>query len=182
MNMAVVKWLPGVRLRRLAGKVAATRSMTELSDERASQAITVLLVEDDAPTCWRLHDALAKAGLKVTAAANLAEARACLAQGGPQVLLTDLQLPDGHGIELIRETRQRFPNLATIIPRTSKRAFALRALASLSPARRQCDIFTRRGSGWTGLWGRSHLTTNLEVAFVLDLTDHFHAGREHPTI
>ena len=39
--------------------------MTESSDERASQAITVLLVEDDAPTCWRLQDALAKAGFDV---------------------------------------------------------------------------------------------------------------------
>ena len=73
--------------------------MTELSDERASQAITVLLVEDDAPTCWRLQDALAKAGFQVTAAATLAEARAGLTQGGPTVLLTDLQLPDGHGVE-----------------------------------------------------------------------------------
>jgi len=24
--------------------------------------------------------------------------------------LTDLQLPDGHGVDLIRETRQRFPD------------------------------------------------------------------------
>ena len=44
--------------------------MTDLSDERASQAITVLLVEDDAPTLWRLQDALAKAGFQVTAAAT----------------------------------------------------------------------------------------------------------------
>src|SRR5213082_2376511 len=83
--------------------------MTELSDERPSQAITVLLVEDDAPTSWRLQDALAKAGFQVTAAATLAEARACLTESGPKVLLTDLQLPDGHGVELIRETRRRFP-------------------------------------------------------------------------
>src|SRR5438067_12735236 len=83
--------------------------MTELSDERPSQAITVLLVEDDAPTSWRLQDALAKAGFQVTAAATLAEARACLTESGPKVLLTDLQLPDGHGVELIREARRRFP-------------------------------------------------------------------------
>jgi DNA-binding NarL/FixJ family response regulator len=90
--------------------------MTELSDERASQAITVLLVEDDAPTLWRLQDALAKAGFEVTAAATLAEARACLPdRGGPKVLLTDLQLPDGHGVELIRETRQRFPETEIMV-------------------------------------------------------------------
>jgi DNA-binding NarL/FixJ family response regulator len=89
--------------------------MTHLRDERASQAITVLLVEDDAPTSWRLQDALAKAGFAVTAAATLAEARASLTQGGPKVLLTDLQLPDGHGVELIRETRQRFPETEIMV-------------------------------------------------------------------
>jgi DNA-binding NarL/FixJ family response regulator len=89
--------------------------MTEVSDERASQAITVLLVEDDAPTLWRLQDALTKSGFEVTAAATLAEARASLAGSGPKVLLTDLQLPDGHGIELIRETRQRFPETEIMV-------------------------------------------------------------------
>ena len=34
--------------------------MTLSGDEGPAQAITVLLVEDDAPTCWRLQDALAK--------------------------------------------------------------------------------------------------------------------------
>jgi DNA-binding NarL/FixJ family response regulator len=89
--------------------------MTHLSDERPSQAITVLLVEDDAPTSWRLQDALAKAGFEVTAAGTLAEARASLTQSGPKVLLTDLQLPDGHGVELIRETRQRFPETEIMV-------------------------------------------------------------------
>jgi DNA-binding NarL/FixJ family response regulator len=89
--------------------------MTPLSDECPAQAITVLLVEDDAPTSWRLQDALAKAGFEVTAAATLAEARAGLTQGGPTVLLTDLQLPDGHGVDLIRETRQRFPDTEIMV-------------------------------------------------------------------
>ena len=74
-----------------------------------------MLVEDDAPTSWRLQDALAKAGFLVTSAATLAEARANLAERGPRVLLTDLQLPDGHGIELIRETRQRFPETEIMV-------------------------------------------------------------------
>src|SRR5439155_23786861 len=89
--------------------------MNSLSDESSAQTITVLLVEDDAPTSWRLQDALAKAGYQVRAAATLAEARACLAQGAPKVLLTDLQLPDGHGIDLIRETRERFPDTELMV-------------------------------------------------------------------
>lgn len=91
--------------------------MTPQAGEQApASAITVLLVEDDAPTRWRLHDALAEAdGFRVTMAATLAEARVALAGSGPQVLLTDLQLPDGHGVELIRETRLRFPQTEIMV-------------------------------------------------------------------
>ena len=53
--------------------------MTEQGE--TGEAITILLVEDDAPTFWRLQDALAKAGYQVRAAGTLAEARACLARG-----------------------------------------------------------------------------------------------------
>lgn len=89
--------------------------MSLLNDAGPSRAVSILLVEDDAPTLWRLQDALARAGFDVTSAANLAEARASLAQGGPRVLLTDLQLPDGHGVELIRETRRRFPETEIMV-------------------------------------------------------------------
>jgi DNA-binding NarL/FixJ family response regulator len=88
------------------------------SDNRPEPAISVLLVEDDAPTRWRLHDALAAASFEVTSAATLAEARAALAvsdRPAPKVLLTDLQLPDGHGTELIREVRQRFPDTEIMV-------------------------------------------------------------------
>ena len=78
--------------------------------------IEVLLVEDDAPTRWRLQDALGKDGaFAVAAAASVAEARACLAEAAPRVLLTDLQLPDGHGLDLIRETRQRHPETEIMV-------------------------------------------------------------------
>src|SRR4029453_11914138 len=89
--------------------------MNLLDDEPKMEAITVLLVEDDAPTLWRLQDALAKAGYQVRAAGTLTDARASLAEGAPKVLLTDLQLPDGHGVDLIRETRQRFPDTEIMV-------------------------------------------------------------------
>jgi DNA-binding NarL/FixJ family response regulator len=89
--------------------------MNTSSSETPAQAISVLLVEDDAPTSWRLQDALSKAGYKVKAAGTLAEARAVLSEGAPKVLLTDLQLPDGHGVDLIRETRQRFPDTEIMV-------------------------------------------------------------------
>jgi len=71
----------------------------------------VLLVEDDGPTRQHLaraveaHPKLALLGT----AASLAEGRGLLARGAPDVLLTDLGLPDGSGIELIRELRRSAP-------------------------------------------------------------------------
>jgi DNA-binding NarL/FixJ family response regulator len=89
--------------------------MTSTATELPAQEITILLVEDDPPTLWRLQDALVKAGFDVAAAATLGEARASLAGRVPRVLLTDLQLPDGHGVELIREMRQRHPDTEIMV-------------------------------------------------------------------
>jgi DNA-binding NarL/FixJ family response regulator len=83
--------------------------------ELSAQEITILLLEDDPPTLWRLQDALVKAGFDVAAAATLGEARASLAGRVPRVLLTDLQLPDGHGVDLIREVRQRHPDTEIMV-------------------------------------------------------------------
>src|SRR6266702_4290909 len=95
------------------GHAAGTMIMTEQGE--TGEAITILLVEDDAPTCWRLQDALVKAGYEVRTAGSLGEARSALASGAPRVLLTDLRLPDGHGVELIRETRRRFPDTEIMV-------------------------------------------------------------------
>jgi len=79
---------------------------------------TVLVVEDDVPTRARLgaaievHPELALAGAVGTCAA----ARAALAAHAPAVLLTDIGLPDGSGIELIRELRRRrAPTLCMVV-------------------------------------------------------------------
>ena len=85
--------------------------MAPNADHDQTGVITVLLVEDDAPTRGRLYDALSgSAEFEVTAAATLTEARQFLATTTPRILLTDLQLPDGHGVELIREIRATSPS------------------------------------------------------------------------
>jgi DNA-binding NarL/FixJ family response regulator len=89
--------------------------MTSSAEEIPAKDISILLVEDDPPTNWRLKDALEKAGFDVEAAMTLAEARASLQTRKPRVLLTDLQLPDGHGVELIRETRARLPDTEIMV-------------------------------------------------------------------
>ncbi|HFD92647.1 MAG TPA: response regulator transcription factor [Gammaproteobacteria bacterium] len=72
---------------------------------------SVLLVEDDEHTRERLAGIVsATKGLALCGTAgSLAEAREILRNSYPDVLLTDLGLPDGDGIELIRQVRETTP-------------------------------------------------------------------------
>lgn len=72
----------------------------------------VLIVEDDPLALRRLVQAveLHAADAAVSGCAStVAEALAWLAQHPPDVLLCDLGLPDGSGIDVIRNARQRYP-------------------------------------------------------------------------
>jgi DNA-binding NarL/FixJ family response regulator len=72
-------------------------------------AYSVLLVEDDPNTRSRLAQVVeGHPQLQLLAAVgSCAEARQALDKEKPDVLLTDLGLPDGDGVELIREIRKR---------------------------------------------------------------------------
>jgi len=64
--------------------------------------LTALVVDDDAGFCESLVALVRREGFETRSAGSLAEARALLADGPPDVILTDLQLPDGDGLELVR--------------------------------------------------------------------------------
>lgn len=77
----------------------------------------VLLIEDDTHTRDRLarvltgHPRLRLLGQ----AATCADARRLFDRHRPDVLLTDLDLPDGDGTSLIREARARFPDVLPLV-------------------------------------------------------------------
>ncbi|HEX2525985.1 MAG TPA: response regulator [Geminicoccus sp.] len=61
----------------------------------------LLLVEDDAPLRRNLSRSLEKAGFTVAAAATLKEAHEQAADSPPDYAVLDLNLGDGHGMELV---------------------------------------------------------------------------------
>jgi two-component system response regulator PilR (NtrC family) len=63
----------------------------------------ILVVDDEADLRELLEITLLKMGLDVDSAATLAEARALLARHTYALVLTDMRLPDGLGLELVRE-------------------------------------------------------------------------------
>jgi len=65
----------------------------------------VLLIDDDARLTGMVADYLGAAGFEVDSAGSLAAGRAALARGDFDVLVLDLMLPDGDGLDLCRELR-----------------------------------------------------------------------------
>jgi two-component system KDP operon response regulator KdpE len=68
-------------------------------------ADTVLVVEDDAQMRRFLRSSLGANGFRVVEAATLADGRSKLRAEEPTLLLLDLGLPDGDGMDLLRELR-----------------------------------------------------------------------------
>jgi len=65
----------------------------------------ILIVDDSLTVRMDLLGALTAAGLPASACATLAEAREALASGPVSLVILDVLLPDGDGIELLREIR-----------------------------------------------------------------------------
>jgi DNA-binding response OmpR family regulator len=67
--------------------------------------MTVLVVDDSLTVRMNLTEILDAAGLPAVACATLAEARRELAEQSFSLVVLDILLPDGDGIELLREIR-----------------------------------------------------------------------------
>jgi DNA-binding response OmpR family regulator len=70
-----------------------------------ARAETVLVVEDHIPTRRFLADNLAADGYEPLEASNLADARRLIETRFPDISILDLGLPDGDGLELLRDVR-----------------------------------------------------------------------------
>lgn len=76
----------------------------------------ILVVEDDHAISDMLTDVLKEEGYEVTVAADGAVASDLLATTTPDLVLLDLNLPHRHGVELLKEIRQRGNDAGSFVP------------------------------------------------------------------
>lgn len=77
----------------------------------AHEGLLVLLVDDHQQTCQILSRYLTHLRHRVKVAQSIAEARILAAEAQPDLLISDIGLPDGTGYELMAELRQSYPAL-----------------------------------------------------------------------
>ncbi len=90
--------------------------------------LRVVIVEDELPLLRELVETFSWRSVNCVVAATAgtaAEARRVIAETRPDILVTDIQLPDGNGISLIEETT---PRAAIVITGHSQIEFAQKAL------------------------------------------------------
>lgn len=97
--------------------------------------VRVLVVDDEADARLLLTTILAGSGAEVRAAGSMAETINTLDGWQPDVLVSDISMPNGDGYELIREVRQRDVDNSRSLPAVALTAYArsedrMRALAA----------------------------------------------------
>jgi CheY-like chemotaxis protein len=97
-----------------AGIEAGLSSQTANEPRAAEERLTILVVEDNVDILRYLVLLLEQAGHRVRPAATLAEALEAAGSGPIDVLLSDIGLPDGSGLELLRTLRNDRPRLPAI--------------------------------------------------------------------
>ena len=99
---------------------------------------SAIVVEDDANTALVLTKAIRSLGFSVRVAGTLEQARALFRDDCPDLVLLDVTLPDGDGLELIREAPPGLQSRFIIVTGDSRQEVAVRSLRA-----RATDFLTK---------------------------------------
>ena len=83
--------------------------------------IDILIVDDDPLICSTTADILHDIGCNATVAASAADALATLRKKPHAVVITDINMPSMHGVELVKRIRAEFTPIPYIISMSAKR-------------------------------------------------------------
>src|SRR5476651_2792292 len=75
----------------------------------------IWIVDDDQSIRWVLEKALARENFATRSFSGVRDALTALEQESPQVLVSDIRMPGGSGLELLQTVRDKLPGLPVII-------------------------------------------------------------------
>ncbi len=75
----------------------------------------ILLVDDEEKLRLLLKRIIALEGFKVIDVSNLRNARQILEQENIDIVLCDVKLPDGNGVDFIKEIKEKHPDIEVIL-------------------------------------------------------------------
>ncbi|MGE8685882.1 MAG: nitrogen regulation protein NR(I) [Achromobacter sp.] len=75
----------------------------------------VWIVDDDQAIRWVLEKALARAGIPTRSFSQAADVLEALSHETPVALVSDIRMPGGNGLELLRQLKERHPGLPVIV-------------------------------------------------------------------
>lgn len=104
----------------------------------SSPAPLLLAVEDEARNAALLRAVLEPAGYELVVVGSLADARAWLAEWHPDLVSLDVGLPDGSGLDLVRELRAASATSVVPILAASARILAADRVGAQGAG---CDVF-----------------------------------------
>ena len=76
---------------------------------------TILVVDDDAAACWALQEALQSHGYTVQIANGAAAAKRAIRRSLPALVITDVRMPGGSGLDLLAELQQEWPTIPVVV-------------------------------------------------------------------
>jgi len=113
-----------------------------MTPSRSLQQARVLIVDDESAIARMLVRILQRSGYSCGSALSAQEAQELMRQQEYDVVLTDMDMPGGSGLDLISSLRRDYPNVATLMvtglddPLLAHAALEVGALAtSSSPSR-----------------------------------------------
>jgi two-component system nitrogen regulation response regulator GlnG len=75
----------------------------------------IWILDDDKSIRWVFEKALARTDLEFKTFSSVAEALNALNHDQPQVIVSDIRMPNGSGLDFLAEVKQRFPEIPVII-------------------------------------------------------------------
>jgi two-component system nitrogen regulation response regulator GlnG len=75
----------------------------------------IWIIDDDKSIRWVFEKALARTELEFKTFSSVPEAMAALAKEQPQVIVSDIRMPNGSGLDFLQDIKQKLPDIPVII-------------------------------------------------------------------